>query len=314
MKNHLMWIGCFFLVCAIIAVCISLYMVRTPRIEHQVLVTVPEGTSLSQTATLLEENNLVHSSLWFRALAQFQGISVKAGTYAFQYERTIIEIMRRLNAGDYGDVYVSVTFPEGITIATMGDILDRSDLKNFDRIEFDALTRGLEGYLFPDTYLWLPETDTVTIVETLTHTFNLQTNDLRKDHTEPPLWNDIIIMASIIEREANRSLEEQQTVSGILWKRIDRGIPLQVDAPFVYAIGKGSAELRTSDLTSDNPYNTYTHTGLPPTPIGNPGLSAIEAALNPRDSLYFFYLHDTNGDIHYGVTHDDHVRNKHQYL
>ena len=121
-------------------------------------------------------------------------------------------------------------------------------------------------------------------------------------------------MASIIEREATGNQEEMQIVSGILWKRIREGMRLQVDAPFMYTLGKRSDELTLKDLASDSPYNTYRKKGLTPTPIGNPGIQAIYAALNPIESSYYFYLHDSRGTIHYAKDHDGHIRNKNQYL
>ena len=117
-------------------------------------------------------------------------------------------------------------------------------------------------------------------------------------------------MASIIEKEATGDLNEQKKVSGILWKRLDEGKLLQVDAPFQYIHG----EVNAADLRKDGPYNTYTRLGLTPTPIGNPGLSAIDAAINPVTSPHYFYLHGKDGQIHYGNTYNDHVNNINRYL
>jgi UPF0755 protein len=120
-------------------------------------------------------------------------------------------------------------------------------------------------------------------------------------------------MASLLEKEA-RNATEAKTVAGILWKRISLGKPLQVDAPFLYVLGKTSAQLTTRDLTKDGPYNTYTRKGLPVGPIGNPGIAMIQAALNPIASQYLYYLHDRNGVIHYAKTYEGHLQNKKKYL
>ncbi|MCA9352629.1 endolytic transglycosylase MltG [Patescibacteria group bacterium] len=299
--------------CTIIVLCFFSYLSTVPRLTQAKRITIPEGTSLIATGTILKQAGLIRSSLFFRLIGEVRSVSVKAGTYSFVDERRMSEIIERLDTADYGDVYVSVTFPEGITTADMARILEEKELPNFDRFEFETLVKESEGYLFPDTYLLLPDANTQDIVAMLLENFQNRTQKMRTQLSDD-MWSDIIIMASIIEKETSNDPEEQKIVSGILWKRIHQGIPLQVDAPFVYALGKGSANLTTGDLRTDGPYNTYTRTGLPPTPIGNPGLSAIEAAVHPIDSLYFFYLHDTNGVIHYGVTHDDHVRNKQRYL
>ena len=313
-KKLLRYLVVFFVVGVLACVLFVGYQSTVPNKDDQILVTIPEGTSLTRTAHILEDAGVIRSAFIFKISAQLRKISVKAGTYAFFDERTLGAIIDRLHTADYGDVYTSVTFPEGITLVEMADILEAKAFEHFNRAEFLDLSNGKEGYLFPDTYSFLPDTNTQDIVEILIDNFNQRTDELEKELPPTRSWNDIIIMASLIEKESSPDPEEQKIVAGILWKRIDRGIPLQVDAPFVYAIGKGSSDLRTSDLRTDGPYNTYTRKGLPPTRIGNPGISAIEAALHPIESLYFFYLHDTNGGIHYGVTHDDHVRNKQRYL
>ncbi len=121
-------------------------------------------------------------------------------------------------------------------------------------------------------------------------------------------------MASIIEKEASGKANDSAVISGILWKRIDAGIGLQADATLTYVTGRASSELRQSDLASASPYNTYTHRGLPPTPISNPGLDAIRAAIYPQGSPYLFYLHDSQGNAHFARTLDEHIANREKYL
>ncbi len=123
-----------------------------------------------------------------------------------------------------------------------------------------------------------------------------------------------MIMASIIQAEAHAGYEEKQIISGILWNRLSKGMRLQVDATLKYYTGRGSADLTISDLSDDHPYNTYTRGGLPPTPIGNPGIDAIRAALHPKASEYLFYLHDSDGKIRYASTFEEHKKNISAYL
>ncbi len=302
------WIGFFVLLVAILFI---VYVCTPVRVVEEQQVTIPQGYSIIQSGELLKEQGLLRSSKVFRVLAQTKNISIKAGTYSFQGSLTIKEVLNRLSQGDYGDVHVSVTLPEGSTIQQMADILERADLANFSKEEFLTATEDKEGYLFPDTYLLLPEVNTQGVIDTLEKTFQEKTHNLDIVNRT---FKDIVIMASIIEKEAGGSLEEKKMVAGILWKRLDRGMLLQVDAPFVYTLGKGSAELRISDLQKDNPYNTYTRTGLTPTAIGNPGYDALLAASQPTESLYFFYLHDTNGGIHYGKTYQEHLENRRKYI
>ena len=125
--------------------------------------------------------------------------------------------------------------------------------------------------------------------------------------------SDIVAMASILEKEV-KSSEDRRIVSGILWKRIKIGMALQVDATLDYERNKTSAELTAEDLKEDSPYNTYTRTGLPPSPINNPGLDAIKAALEPKASLYLYFLTDSDNNVHYAKDFEEHKRNKEKYL
>jgi UPF0755 protein len=125
--------------------------------------------------------------------------------------------------------------------------------------------------------------------------------------------DEVIILASILEREANDETS-MRMVAGILENRLRDDMPLQVDAVFQYYTGKGSSDLTLEDLTTDTPYNTYTNIGLPPQPIGNPGLMAIEAVLNPTPSDYYYYLTGDDGEFYYAKTFEEHKRNKARYL
>lgn len=286
-------------------------MFSPARITEDVFVEIPEGYSVSQTAILLEERNVIRSATGMKIMNRIDQLSVKSGVYKFDEGlHSLPEVRQRLHTADYGDVFVIVTIPEGSNRQEIADIIERSDLE-VTATEFLSLSSGMEGYLFPDTYFFLPNATAQEIVDELTETFNEKTEDI---NTSQRSFDDIVTMASIVEKESGSDPVEMATVAGILWKRIDKGMPLQVDAPFLFTQGKTSAQLTTSDLRADGPYNTYTRRGLTPTPIGNPGLQALEATVNPIESVYFFYLHDNNGGIHYGVTHDDHVRNKNTYL
>lgn len=284
-------------------------------VAEDTLVEIQEGYSVSEAASVLEEQNVIHSARALKVLNRLNPLSVKSGVYKFSEGRHHLqEVRTRLDRADYGDVFVTITIPEGSNRKEIAAILKRSELA-VDTSEFLSLTTNFEGYLFPDTYHFLPTVTVEEIVEELTETFAMRTEDLKREIAQSPRsLDDIITMASIVEKESGSDPVEMATVAGILWKRIDQGIPLQVDAPFLFSLGKTSAQLTTADLQTDSPYNTYTNRGLPPTPIGNPGMKALTATLNPIDTVYFFYLHDTNGGIHYGVTHDDHVKNKNNYL
>ena len=168
--------------------------------------------------------------------------------------------------------------------------------------------------MFPDTYYIYENATAEGVVLQLRNTFKEKIKtELLAIQALGKTMDDVITMASIVEKEATK-MEDRKIIAGILWKRLEIGMPLQVDPPFYYTLGKDSLSLTTTDLRTDTPYNTYTNKGLPPTPIGNPGLGAIEATVNPTKSKYLFYLSDKSGTMHYAVDHDGHVANKVKYL
>jgi UPF0755 protein len=125
--------------------------------------------------------------------------------------------------------------------------------------------------------------------------------------------SDIVILASLLEEEA-RTTNTRRTIAGILWKRLAIGMPMQVDAAFAKVNGKNTYQLTEDDLKTDHPYNTYTRAGLPPGPITNPGIDALHAALRPVETDWLYYLSDSDGNMHYARTHDEHLRNKRLYI
>ncbi|MFT7327893.1 MAG: UPF0755 protein [Crocinitomicaceae bacterium] len=311
LKKKLIYLISFFVIVGLLfLVFLYSHIFGSQSLELEKQITIPQGFSLNKTAELLVSEGVLNSRISLILLDKQQGISVKAGDYLFsgiQYPR---EIAQRLNTGAHGDVYIKLTIPEGSTLIQVADIISRSSFE-FDKDVFEKETKGLEGYLFPDTYSFLPSTDTSEIVRVLTQTFRNKTDSLQVEiQKSSRSLKDIIIMASLLEKEATGNIEEQKTVAGILWKRLDQGKLLQVDAPFKYIYG----EVKASDLRKDGPYNTYTRLGLTPTPIGNPGLASIQAAINPTQSPYYFYLHGKNGNIYYGVTYREHINNINRYL
>jgi UPF0755 protein len=271
------------------------------------------GTSLGQVGVALEEAGIIRSSFLFKVLGKVFSSQVVAGSYRFSGRENIISVFIRLHRGGYGVAAVKVQIPEGLYREQIAKLLD-SRLGEFDAKEFMTLTEGKEGYLFPDTYYFPPTTNAKEVVTILTDSFNEKTRTLRQASEAAGIsFHELVTMASLVEREAATE-KDKKLVAGILWKRIKLKIPLQVDAVFVYLIGKGSAGLSTSDLGLKSPYNTYTNLGLPPGPIANPGLESLEASLHYQDSPYLFYLSDSKNVIHYAVTFEEHVENKKKYI
>ncbi len=278
------------------------------------IVTIYSGDTLQGVALNLKESNVIRSPFMFRLAVSFLGGEKKliAGDYLLDKKEGPLDLAYRITQGKFHTLNFKATIPEGWNSLQIAEYLKRN-LKNFDSQKFIELAKDKEGYLFPDTYFLSPTIKPEVVVETMTNNFKNQIKkvpDLEKsEHTV----NEIIIMASILEEEA-RTTESRRMVAGILWKRLEMGMPLQVDSTFLYINGKTTYELTAEDLKINSPYNTYKFKGLPSGPISNPGLDAISSAINPIESKYLYFLSSKSGNMYYATTFEQHKRNKELYL
>jgi UPF0755 protein len=277
--------------------------------------TVEKGTGLSSLAVDLENKNIIRSPFWFKAFSVLFGGTkgVIAGDYALIEKTNVISLAWRISAGQFGLVPIKITLPEGLNVSEIGKLLSQN-FKKIDAVDFVKLAGPDEGYLFPDTYLFLPNVTVEDVITELKNNFTKKIESLKSDIVlfKKPL-TDIIKMASLVEEEA-RTEETRRVVAGILWHRLNLGMPLQVDSSFKYINGKGTKDLSLADLKIDSPYNSYLYKGLPPTPICNPGLDSILATISPIKTDFLYFLSDSAGGMHYAKTFAEHLRNKEIYL
>ncbi len=286
-----------------------------PLFPKDTLLVIPKGFTLSQASGLLKDNHMIRHPMLFETIVVILGgeSSVRYGDYKFSSPESAFTIARRVVSADFGLVPVSITIPEGITVAQVGDIF-KKQLPGFNADVFVRIAKKDEGYLFPDTYRFFPNVSELEAYRTMRSMFDKKIASVQDEISKSGKeLKDIIVMASLLEKEA-RTMETRRMISGILWKRLSIGMPLQVDAVFEYILGKNTYMLTTEDLRFNSPYNTYIHKGLPPGPIASPGLVSIQAALNPIESPYLFYLSDREGNVYYSRTHDEHVQKKARYL
>lgn len=316
--RYRLWTLIFFallLALSFIGLVYGLLLSPPTRFPAAKIVTIEEGESLNEVSNNFKSDGIVRSAVAFQSVAMLLGgdRNVRAGDYLFSKPLSSIEIARRVLEGRSGIPSVKVTFPEGITNKEMAGIYALA-FPDKDGTAFLMAAQGREGYLFPDTYFVLKNTDEATIVEAMNQNFKKKITPLEPEiASSGKTLAEIVVMASIIEGEAFGDAD-RATISGILWKRLKIGMALQADATLSYVTGKASSELTVKDLAIDSKYNTYKYRGLPPTPIGNPGLAAIEAALHPAASEYLYYLHDKDGAAHYARTFEEHKANKAKYL
>ncbi|MCI0680086.1 endolytic transglycosylase MltG [bacterium] len=279
------------------------------------IVRIPEGATLVDAADILAEEGIIRSpfALRFLVMSLRGEASVFATDYFFGTPTWLFSVSDRILSGESGIPAIRVTVPEGATKWDIADILSRK-LPSFNRNEFFALAHDKEGYLFPDTYFFLPTASVYDIISRMNRNFYDRIDPLKKTiEASGKNLSDIIILASILEKEA-RTFESKRVIAGILWHRLELGMPLQVDAVFLYINGKSTFDLTYDDLAVANPYNTYKYKGLPVGPIANPGLDSILAAFDPEPSEYLFYLSDMEGNMHYAVNFEEHKENKRKYL
>ncbi len=313
--KHIRIVAAIFLFGALILAAALVYS-NMPRASFPAgeRVTIPEGASLTYIAAILDEHQIVRSAFLFRMFVSLLGgeSSIHAGGHIFQEPLSTFEVAKALLGQETAVPPVRITIPEGST------------LKDFDAIITTALPHippgtieslvGAEGTLFPDTYFFREDATAEEVIATLREQEDAQLSALDEKIKESGLSQDeVVILASILEREANDE-ESMRLVSGILLDRLKIGMPLQVDATLYYLLGKESHQLTPDDLVVDSPFNTYLYPGLPPTPIGSPGVMSIGAVLNPESSPYLYYLTDSDGNFHYAATFEEHKANKERYL
>lgn len=274
-------------------------------------VRIEKGFTIQKTAYTLESQNIIRSAFLFKIFSTLGGGHIIAGDYYFSKPQNVIDIFLRIRNGEQGLAPVRITIPEGLSSFEIATLV-QAKFSLFNAQEF--VRNAPEGYLFPDTYFFLPNASAQVVIERMHDNFNEKIAPLA-DQIQKSGQNlaDIVVMASIIEEEAKIE-KDRQIISGILWKRIKIGMPLQVDATFRYINGKHTYTLTKEDLKTDSPYNTYTNKGLPPTPIVNPGLSSLKAAISPTETDYLYFLSDLKGNTYYAKDFEGHQRNRELYL
>ena len=275
-----------------------------PGLEVEVV--IPQGSSAQDIAAILAGKGVVASAPEFEALVRSEGAAaeLKAGTYQLVTGMEPAAVLDALRIGPLVDVY-RITIREGLRVGEMLEIL--SEGSGIPVEEFEAalqsgdVTTSLkdmgdspslqdwEGLLFPDTYEFSQSATAVSILQRLAATMERRVESIDWSAFEADGFSvyEGIVMASLIEAEV-RVADERPIVSSVIHNRIDEGMPLQIDATVLYALGTRSPS--DFDREVDSPYNTYQHTGLPPTPIASPGRASLEAAANPADTDYFYYV------------------------
>jgi len=300
--------------------------------KTDISILIHQGDSLSEIADELEEKSIINSNWAFNWYSKIHNLDtgIISGRFLLNPSMTIPEILSKISTPSESEAIL--TIQEGLTIKDIDKKLSEMGLikegnfitatknfKDFDSYKFlpkttnTSLAAPLEGYIFPDTYFLEPVNfDSNDLIYKALNNFSKKITPLENDFKNSKhSMNEIVTMASIIEKEI-RTENDRPIVSGILWKRLNSGWKLDADATLLYT--KDNNKITTADLNSDSPYNTRKIKGLPPTPICNPSIENIKAALNPIQSEYWFYLTAKDGTTIYAKTNEEHNTNKKKYL
>ena len=300
----------------------------------ETFVDIAPGTSTAAMAAQLQSAGVIRSAYAFEAMKAVHGGVLKAGEYRFDHPAPLAEVYARLRKGDV--FTVALVIPEGYDIFEIARAVEKAGLGSQaaflaaekQHVELIAgIAPGatsLEGYLFPDTYKFSRHATMTDMLATMVKRFKQKTAELmgcaatgekqvlrcaQDDNSKSIAW--IVTMASLVEREVHLD-SERPMVASVFVNRLAAGMPLQTDPAVVYASmlrGTWTGVIHQSELHSDSPYNTYTHTGLPPGPICNPGMAALKAALEPATSDYLYFVADANGATKFARTVAEHNAN-----
>jgi UPF0755 protein len=285
-------------------------------------VDIPRGAKPREVTDLLVKNGILHSSLPFIIYlrAANLGRQIQAGEYRFNKPATPEQVAGRLIRGDV--YFLSVTVPEGLTACETIDLLARNGLgkpvdfrkallKTNWIVDLYPEAQTLEGYLFPETYRFGRKDDPEKIIRTMVDQFRSRLGRILEQTPQSSglSVSKAIILASMIEKEVKKP-EERPIVASVYINRLKRGMPLACDSTIVYALktaGVYNGNIRKADLVMESPYNSYIHPDLPPGPISNPGAASLQAALNPANTDYLYYVSRNDGTHQFSNNYQSHV-------
>lgn len=287
------FLNIFFGICFILILGYNFFSAPVSKKINDTKIHITKNDNLNSISKQLKSENVIKSEFILKSFVYLFNFNhnIDRGDYSFKKGSPVFSIASQLSKGKHNVDKIKITFREGLTNEEIAKLLAEK-LPLFRKDLFFEESYGKEGYLFPDTYFFFPMDNEEEIVDLLYQNFQtkikkLDSNILEKNKS----LEEIIVMASILEKEA-KGEEDIYLVSGILWQRLQIGMPLQVDASPI----------------------TYKENGLPDNPICNPGILSIEASLKPIKSDYLYYLHDKSGKIHFAKDYEEHKRNINKFL
>jgi len=320
-------IGIIFLL-LIFFICFEVYIPVNPDSHETINFTVQKGWSDDDIASNLQKLGVIRSAYFFKfyTILSLKHLNLQAGEYNLSPKMSAYQIANKMAQGDV--IKDEVIILEGWDINDIAKYLESKNIcqqkyfisltqkdysDEFSFLQDKPKDAGLEGYLFPDTYEITDGETCEDILSAVLSNFDQKlTPEMRAEiKNQNKSIFDIVTMASIIEKEV-RALDDKKIVSGILWKRLAIGMPLQLDSTINYITGRSDASVAIKDTKINSPYNTYKYVGLPKGPISNPGIDSITAAIYPKATNYWYYLSD--GKTFFSETLAQHNAARAKYL
>jgi len=302
-------------------------------------ITFGAETDTAEIAKALKESGVISSAALFKTISGLSGSfkDFHAGTFIFKEGMSVVDALKTLSYN--GPKEIGVTIPEGWGLREIGERLvamgvvktkeeliavtgepgktaklSENIVREYAFLSSKPADANLEGYLFPDTYRFYPNSSAADVVGKLLGTFGEKT----KEHWTPDQLHgrsvhEVLTMASILEAEVKDEVDRAK-IADILFRRLEVGMPLQVDSSVNYITGKNTPSISGNDKSIDSKWNTYKYKGLPPGPIGNPGLASIRATLSPTPNRFWYFLTAPDGTVIYSKTLDEHNAAKTKYL
>jgi len=293
----------------------SVYFPLEENSTTQKVVDIPSGTNAKEIVYILEKNEIIRKNNYtFRILIKLMKLEdqLKFGEYNLKPSMNMLQILDKLVKGEV--IVYKITIPEGYTSSQIAELLEKNEIAEkeaFLKLVKDS-EKTPEGYLFPDTYEVPKKYGAEKMVKVMLANFNqvaLVNKFTDKAEEIGFSLDEIIILASIIEKEA-KFTEEKSKVSSVFHNRLKTGMKLQSCATIQYILEEPKEKLDENDLKIESPYNTYLYKGLPPEAICNPGLDSIMAALEPAEEEYLYFVLGENGRHIFSKTYQEHLMNK----
>ncbi|MCJ7856922.1 endolytic transglycosylase MltG [Lachnospiraceae bacterium NSJ-143] len=305
--------------------------IQSSEEPETVHIIIPKGASTKEIAEILDKSGLISNKLIFRLQSKAQGYdgTYMQGEYYIAEGTEPEEIMKIIQSGPVVDNSRKVTIPEGYTAKKIAALLNERGIVAYDEF-IDEMNNGefdyeflrdiprrdfyLEGYLFPATYEFAEGTTAHDIISKMLDRFEIAYDNILKNTGSEYTSDQIVTVASMVESEIQVD-DERAIAAGVIYNRLKAGMKLQIDSTVQYANDVRNEVVTHDDLEVDSPYNTYMYEGLPVGPICNPGEAALEAAVNPDNNDYIYYVVKERGSGEHVFTdnYDDFLKAKENY-